>query len=44
MYLYLSEEVLQIADKIRESKAKEEKKKKKDIPTACRVPENSKER
>jgi len=29
LYLYLSEEVLQIVDKIRESKAKEEKKKKK---------------
>ena len=43
MYLYLSEEVLQIVDKRRETKAKE-KKKKKDIPTACRVPENSKER
>ena len=36
---WLSEEGLQIAEKIREAKGKGEK----DMPTECRVPENSKE-
>ena len=37
----LSEEALQIAEKIREAKTKE---KGKDTPSECRVPKNSKER
>ena len=38
---WLSEEVIQIAMKRREAKAK---KKRKDVPFECRVPKNSKER
>ena len=44
----MSEEALQIAEKRREAKGKEEKlkakEKSKDIPFECRVPKNSKER
>ena len=38
---WLSEEALQIAEKRREAKGKE---KRKDIPSECRVPKNSKDR
>ena len=37
---WLSEEALQIAEKIREAKSKEEE----SIPFECRIPKNSKER
>ena len=37
----MSEEALQIAEKLREAKVKGERKR---YPTECRVPENSKER